>query len=944
MSAIAPPEEVNRRGFLKIMAAAIAAAGLDGCTRQPIEGIVPYVRQPEEIVPGEALYFASAMPLSGFGSGILVKSREGRPIKVDGNPLHPASLGGSTVWEQACLLDLYSAERSKITSYFGKPGSYETFLESLATITREQKGKRGAGLRLLTGSVTSPTLAAQIHELLENFPEARWHQWEPMNWDNSLEGARLAFGEPIAAHYNLEKAEAIVSFESDFLHTHPDRLRHIRGFTDARRVVAGGTGMNRLYLIESSPSVTGSMADNRLVLSRAEVSAAMRYLGSQVGIRSEASRELSEAARKYLSVVARELEAHRGASVVMAGEGLEPSAHALEQRINFQLGNLGKTVLHRKPAQAEPVNHLESLGQLSEDMESGSVELLLILGGNPVFDAPADFELARRLQKVKHVVHLAPRDNETSRLCEWHLPQIHFLEGWSDCRSFDGTVTIMQPLTAPLFNGISDHQLLGALLELQPMRSDYQIVREFWRGKKLWSDFEPGWRTAVHDGLISGSALPAKTPRFTDDLAESIAPSRAVQETLEVSFRPDPHLWDGRFANNPWLQETPKPLTKLVWDNAILVSPALAQRQALQSGDMVELRIGNSAVDAPVFIMPGQAENTLTLHLGGGSERAGGFNFYPLRTSRSLWHAPGATIRKVGRRYELVTTQTHQQLEGEERQILREATLAEFRKSPGLIGQNSQRPALEETLYNPGEFEYPLKWGMAIDLTTCIGCNACIVACNIENNIPVVGKKQVALNREMLWLRIDTYFGGKPERPRFTHQPVPCMHCENAPCEYVCPVGATVHDHEGLNLQIYNRCIGTRYCSNNCPYKVRRFNFFRYADFDYELKALRNNPEVSVRWRGVMEKCTYCVQRVSVARIKAKEENRAVADGEVKTACQEACPARAIVFGPISDPEAHVSKLKNHPLDYSMLGQLNTRPRTTFSAKLRNPNPELESS
>jgi molybdopterin-containing oxidoreductase family iron-sulfur binding subunit len=941
-SAIAP-SDVNRRGFLKIMAAAIAAAGLEGCTRQPIEGIVPYVKQPEVGIPGEALYFATAMPLGGFGTGIVVKSREGRPIKVDGNPVHPASLGGSDVWMQACLLDLYNADRSKSVLHAGRTSSWEQFLAWLAGATAAQKKKAGAGLRILTGSVTSPTLTAQLRAVLKQFPEARWHQWEPINWNNELEGARLAFGEPLTTHYSFKPARVIVSLDSDFLYTHPERLRHTREFTDGRRIVAGGSEMNRLHVFESSPTVTGSNADHRFALSSRDIEASALYFARELGVQGEGvgEDELNSELRKKLSIIARELQERRSESLVIVGEAMAPEFHALGQKINFALGNVGKTVTHRQPAQADPANHVESMQSLAEDIDTGRVDLLIMLGGNPAFDAPADFDFRELLGKVPNSAHLSGHLNETSRLCQWHIPQIHFLEGWSDCRSFDGTVTIMQPLIDPLFKGFSEHQILAALTGLQPMQSDYHIVREFWRTQSRWENFESGWRKAVHDGVIAGSESPVRTPRLTEKKSPT-APLKKGKNQIEIVFRPDPHLWDGRFANNPWLQETPKPLMKLVWDNAVYVSPQFAGREKLEDGDLVEIAFGDRKVSAPVLIVPGQAENTITLPLGGGSIEGHGFDFFPVRTSGKLWRAENVTVRKLAGRYELVQTQTHQQVHGEDREINREGTLAEFAANSKFVAESAPRPGIEETLYEPGEFDYPVKWGMAIDLTACIGCNACVVACNIENNIPVVGKKQVALNREMLWLRLDTYLRGNVDAPKFLHQPVPCMHCENAPCEYVCPVGATVHDHEGLNLQIYNRCIGTRYCSNNCPYKVRRFNFLRYADYDSELSALRQNPEVSVRWRGVMEKCTYCVQRISAARIKSKEQNRPIADGEVKTACQEACPASAIVFGMVSDANAEVSRIKKHPLDFSMLGQLNTRPRTTYSAKLRNPNPALE--
>ena len=944
-SALAPAEDLKRRTFLKMMAASLALAG--GCTRQPIETIVPYVRQPEQMVPGEPLYFATAMPLSGYGTGIVVKSREGRPIKADGNALHPASGNGSDVWIQACLLDLYNPERAKAPTHLGNSSSYAAFLSWLNKLLADQDRNNGAGLRLLTGNITSPTLAAQMSRVQERFPGVEWHQWEPVNWDNSLEGSRLAFGEDLCAHYQLDQTAVIASFDLDFLHVHPQRLRYIRDFADGRRVVAGQKTMNRLYTVESSPSITGSMADHRLVCGRRQTEAAMVLLAAELGVPVNREVELLNTyERNWVAAMARDLEQNRAANIVMVGESLPPAFHALGEKINAHLGNLGATVVHRPPAQQRPLNHLASLADLVAAMERGAVDLLIILGGNPAFDAPANFEFAERLKQVKHSVHLSLEFNETSELCEWHIPQTHFLETWSDVRSFDGTATIMQPLIAPLFSGKSEHQLLQALLEVRPTRSDYDLVRASWHGQGIWENFESGWQTAVHNGVVAGTELPSRTPILQNELLipAPVEPERAFG-ALEAQFKPDPHLWDGRFALNPWLQETPKPLTKLTWDNAVLISPALAARRKLATSTMVELRIAGRSMQAPVFILPGQAPNTLTLHFGHGRKPGlYGFNFYQLRTTDALWSGEQVSLEKLEGKYEFATTQTHHRIHDEDRQVYREGTLLEFLRNPDFVKEMSTSPPEHETLYDPAQYDFPIKWGMAVDLTTCVGCNACTVACNIENNIPVVGKQQVALNREMLWLRVDTYYSGSQANPRFNHQPVPCMHCENAPCEYVCPVGATLHDHEGLNVQVYNRCVGTRYCSNNCPYKVRRFNFLQYTDYGSELHALRHNPEVTVRWRGVMEKCTYCVQRISAARIEAKKEGTSIPDGVVKTACQEACPAGAIVFGIMSDPGTAVAKQKKHPLDFPMLGQLNTRPRTTYAAKLRNPNLEIEKS
>jgi molybdopterin-containing oxidoreductase family iron-sulfur binding subunit len=598
------------------------------------------------------------------------------------------------------------------------------------------------------------------------------------------------------------------------------------------------------------------------------------------------------------------------------------------------------------------VNQLESLRELVDAMKAGKVEALFMLGGNPAYNAPADFEFGESLAKVKRSIHLSSHLDETSILCTWHIPKAHWLESWSDSRSFEGTVSIIQPLIAPLYNGKSAHELLGAMIQQQPIRSDYEIVRDYWRGQKVWPDFEKGWRRALHDGLIGGTEAKRKEVHVKKDAAvfKNAAHSQPQEQTLEICFRPDPSVWDGRFANNGWLQECPRPLNKLTWDNAVLISPALALKHHLKTDDVVELSFQNRTIRGPVWIMPGQAENSIGLSLGYGRQRAGrigngvGFNAYAFRTADTLWSAAGVAIRKTGECYHLVGTQTHHQLESPERQVYRATTLKEFEANSDTIKKSIESPENEETLYYTDEYPYSgYKWGMSIDLTTCIGCNACLVACEVENNIPVVGKDQVDRNREMHWIRVDTYYRGSLDNPEFNHMPVPCMQCEHAPCELVCPVEATVHDHEGLNLQVYNRCVGTRFCSNNCPYKVRRFNFYQYTDYHTPSVKAMYNPDVTVRWRGVMEKCTYCIQRISRARITAEKENRRIRDGQVITACQQACPTEAIVFGDLNDARSKVAQLKKQPLDYSMLGELNTRPRTTYLAKVTNPNSELQS-
>ncbi len=948
-------DEFSRRGFLKLMAASLALAGLNGCTKQPTEKILPYVVQPEGMVLGQPLYYASAMLFQGFAHGVLVKNREGHPIKLDGNPEHPSTLGASTVWMQASILDLYDPDRAFGVARAGEINTWAQFLSDLNDTLREQNSRKGAGLRFLTETVTSPTLAAQLKELLQKFPGAKWHQYEAVSRDQVREGARLAFGEIVETQHRFNKAAVILSLDSDFLYTHPERLRYTREFARGRQLSADQKEMNRLYVVESTPTVTGSMADHRLPLRSDEIANVAFLIAQQIGAPVEsAAKASSEAQAAWISTLVRELQQHCGSSLVIAGEQQSPEVHALAHLINQTLGNVGQTVFHTASAEANPVNQLESLRQLVTDMKAGAVDTLFILGGNPVYDAPADFEFAQHLQKVKRSIHLGLHLDETSTLCEWHLPQAHYLESWSDARSFDGTVTIIQPLISPLYDGKSAHTLLAAMVRQQPIRSDYEVVSSYWRNQNLWPDFEKGWRRALHDGMISDSAQPTRevqvkagvlSPTSRPEQPKPVAPT-----DLEILFRPDPNIWDGRHANNAWLQELPKPLNKLCWDNAALISPALAEQFKLNTGDLVELRLGDRVMRVPVWIMPGQADQSITLTLGYGRTRAGqigtdvGFNAYPLRTSTALWTGANAKLSKVLGTHKLATTQIQHNVQSPERQIYRGGTLQEFLKNPDFVSEESERPPKQETLYNPGEFKYEgYKWGMQINLTTCIGCNACVTACQAENNIPVVGKSQVARGRDMLWIRIDTYYKGNVDHPGFVHMPVPCMHCEQAPCELVCPVEATLHDSEGLNLQVYNRCIGTRYCSNNCPYKVRRFNFLQYTNYQLPNLKPMYNPEVTVRWRGVMEKCTYCVQRISAARIRAKEEDRPIRDGEVKTACQQACPAEAIIFGDLNDPNSRVSKLKKHPLDYSMLGNLNTRPRTTYLAELENPNPELAS-
>src|ERR1022692_1311040 len=932
-----------RRSFIKLMGASLALAGLTACTRQPTELIAPYVRQPEELVPGRPLFFSTAMPLGAGSTGLLVESHEGRPTKAEGNPDHP-TLGACDVYAQASVLGLYDPDRSQALTLEGEIRSWGAFLGAVQQAITLQKTKRGAGLRILTETVTSPTLANQIKEMLAAFPAAKWHQWEPAGAHSSVAGARLAFGQPVNTVYDLRCADVIVSLDADFLSSGPGSLRYARQFSARRRVRGEHTEMNRLYVVEPMPTPTGTKADHRLPLRAADVEQFAWSLAAALGADTSGRKGASTAADKWIVPVVRDLQKHKGASLVIAGEQQSPAVHALAHAMNAALGNVGKTVLYTEPVEANPVDQVASFYDLVKDLDAGAVDLLLILGGNPAYNAPVELGFRDRLKKATLRVHLSLQEDETSELCHWHLPTTHYLETWSDCRAHDGTVTIMQPLIAPLYAGKSAHEVL-TMLTGQPERTSYDIVKAYWATQHTGSDFEAWWRKAVHDGVVPNTALQATSMALRAGWAGAV-PQAASPQSLEVVFRPDPAVYDGRFANNGWLQEWPRPITQLTWDNAAIFSPKTAQEQGVVSTDVVEIAYRGYKMRAPVFIQPGHADGSVTVHLGYGRTRAGhvgtriGFNAYGMRTSSALWQDYGLEARKAGSDYLLVSVQDFHALDTE-RHTIEKANIAEYRKNPKVIQESAEAPPPELTLYPAYKYD-KYAWGMAIDLSACTGCGACVIACQAENNIAVVGKEEVHHGRHMHWLRVDSYYHGDIANPEIYNQPVPCMQCENAPCELVCPVQATSHSSEGLNDMVYNRCVGTRYCSNNCPYKVRRFNFFLFSDFTTPSLKLQRNPDVTVRSRGVMEKCTYCVQRINKAKIDAEKEDRKVRDGEIQTACQATCPAEAIVFGDINDPNSRVAKMKAEKTNYGLLADLNTRPRTTYLAALRNPNPELE--
>jgi molybdopterin-containing oxidoreductase family iron-sulfur binding subunit len=947
------PEGLSRRAFLSVMGASLALAGVGGCTRPPGERIVPYVRTPEQLVPGRPLYFATAMELGGVAAGLLVESHLGRPTKIEGNPLHPASGGTTDPFSQASVLTLYDPDRSRAVTELGEVRQYDTFVRALDAALERQRGQRGAGLRILTGDVASPTLAAQLEDALAAFPEARWHRHEPLDLaQNPRAGARLAFGRDVSVLPRLEHADLIVALDADFLACTPRTLPLVHGFAARRRVVRDTPpAMNRLYVVEPALSITGSKADHRLPLRAREVAPLAAALAARLGVDvgGVAATPPRAASAAWIDALARDLLAHRGRSLVLAGDAQPPVVHALAHAINDRLGNVGRTIQYTEPIAAAPADDA-SLATLAQDLHAGRVEMLLVLAWNPVYTAAADLDFASALARVPFTVHLGLFRDETAVRCRWHVPEAHYLEAWSDTRALDGTASIVQPLIEPLYGGWSVHELLALMRQGPATARGYEIVREHWRRVRGEDGFEAFWQRALHDGVIPGTeARPARVALRFDWASALEREPLATPEGLEIVFRGSPTVYDGRFANNGWQQELPHPITKISWDNAVLISPATAERLDLASEDVVEVVHRGRRVRGALWVMPGHADDAITLTLGYGRTLAGrvgngvGYDAYAVRTTSAPWFDAGAELRKVGERWPLAVTSRHHAMQ--EREIVVTGTLAHYRDHPEFVRETAHDPhrgpgGAALTLY-PEYRDPTYAWGMAIDLTACTGCNACVTACYAENNIPVVGKDQVMRGRIMHWIRVDTYFRGDRANPETYHQPMPCMHCEKAPCEVVCPVNATVHSSEGLNEMVYNRCVGTRYCSNNCPYKVRYFNFFQYADWETPSLAMQRNPDVTVRSRGVMEKCTYCVQRISAARIEAEKEGRRIRDGEVLTACQAACPTQAIVFGDLNDPTSAVHRIKKSALNYALLDRLGTRPRTTFLAALRNPNPEM---
>jgi molybdopterin-containing oxidoreductase family iron-sulfur binding subunit len=993
-------DPVSRRHFVKLMSASFLLAGMGlagtGC-RRPVQNIMPFSKMPEDYIHGVPQYFATAMPTSTGAIPLVARSNEGRPTKVEGNALHPDSNGGTDRFAQASILNLYDPDRATRFTKGGNVTTPEAVVDFLTGVGRKAEQNGGQGLCFLLEPGNSPSRRRLQKVIGEKLPQARWFEYEAVDSGIHRRAASQAFGKPVRPHYHFDKADVVVSLDCDFLGSEEDVHNHIRRFAQRRKLDKPEDSLNRLYIVESLLSVTGFNADHRLRLPSTAVVQVAAALAAQIVQGGVAGLSLGLPAgvdAKWIAECAKDLLANRGKSLVVAGHRQPLAVHLLANALNAALGNVGQTVVFHEAPEVKA----GGIRELAQALTAGQVETLVIAGANPVYTAPADLDWATTQRKAKTVVRLGYYEDETFAACDWHLPAAHYLESWGDVQTSDGTLVPVQPLIAPLFGGLTELELLARIAGLS-VTDPYAVVRETFAGFVSGAEVEAAWRKFLHDGFLADSAAkPVEVglvERAVVEAASGIRVTAPTSNSLELVFHRDYSVDDGRYNNNGWLQEMPDPITKIVWDNVVLISRKTAKDLGVKNSDLVELKLGNRSVRGPIWVQPGLADNSLGLALGYGRSKTGrvgqktGFNAYVLRSSGAENFAIGATLRALGETYPISCTQSHWSLEG--RPIIREANLEQYRKEPGFAKnmKPEEPPGGARSLYPNPLDELKKKglhqWGMSIDLNLCVGCSACMMACQSENNVPIVGKDQVKRGREMHWIRIDRYYAGplKPpgedrsletfkteaqqqfehwiDNPQAVTQPMLCQHCETAPCESVCPVNATSHDQEGLNVMTYNRCVGTRYCSNNCPYKVRRFNFFDFnkrpidgkslykgpfaqrKEDEWDLLKMVKNPDVTVRMRGVMEKCTFCIQRIESAKITQKAKAGASADvvvpeGTFTTACAQACPAGAIVFGNLNDSDSRVSKLKKLERDYSVLEFLLTKPRTTYLARVRNPN------
>ncbi len=929
---------VTRRNFLGLMGASIAFAGLASC-RRPVEKIVPFVKAPENMIPGVPKYYATTITHGRHALGVLVESHEGRPTKIEGNPEHPESLGKTNIFHQADVLNLYDPDRAKDVSKDGVQSNWSAFVafwkEQHASFSQE----KGKGLAVLSGEFASPSLKRLYNQFKKEMPLATWHVNEPVSEMNIHRGLKTATGKNVQAYPYFDKARVILSIDHDFLGVSPDNVSANRGFAEGRRMEDENGEMNRLYMVETSFSVTGGMADHRKRLTQGGLELFTRQLAHALGVIDDGAKAVDAG---WMEAVVKDLKKNRGASLVVAGQRQSAATHALVFAINEALGNNGATVDYFD--NPDVAVQTESIKTLTDAMKAGEVKTLVILDQNPVYTASsADF--AKALASVENVIALSPYWDETGHKANWHVPMSHFLESWGDASDVRGNRSVVQPLIAPLYNTVSMTAFVNLMVTGEDVK-DSDVVKATWNAKSDDKD----WRRILYKGVAAGNLKPAKVKSRSADIAglvsaTAVSASEPTLSAMDVVILPSASLYDGRYSNNGWLMEVPDPVTHISWDNAALMSTATAEKLGVQNEDLITLNAGGRELEIVVSVLPGVAENVIALELGYGRQKLGrigngsGFDVYSFMNAPDSYALHGVKVNKTGRTYPLANTQDHNSMEG--RPIILEADLDEYRKEPEFAKEAVKHPPLV-SLWDEKKYDHGYQWGMAIDLSTCSGCNTCVVACQAENNIPIIGKEEVKKGREMHWIRLDRYFKGDPDNPEMLFQPMGCQHCENAPCEQVCPVQATLHDDEGLNVMTYNRCVGTRYCANNCPYKVRRFNFFNFTNSYPETIKMVQNPDVTVRFRGVMEKCTYCTQRIQEAKINAKNEARLVADGEIQTACQQACPADSIVFGNILDPESRVAKLKKQNREYKLLVELNIKPRTSFLARIKNPNPEME--